>query len=278
MSDKRKTAQARITGRLRVVIVDDEPAGRRAIRDGCGLFDDIEIIGEFGDPRAALVAIRSENPDVVFLDIKMDTMSGIDLAAGLQNPSPPIVVFVTAFDEFALQAFEVSAADYLTKPFDDIRFRKMVERVRHRHSAESAMDREQALASVLERLNMPPQANAPGPQRLLAEANGRFQMLEVSAIEVVEANRNYVRITVGNESFHARSTLQHAEETLRSEPMLRISRSCLINTRHLREVNKTLRGDFILVLSGGTTVTSSEGFRERVREFLDGLRLQPGRG
>jgi two-component system LytT family response regulator len=102
-------------------------------------------------------------------------------------------------------------------------------------------------------------------------------MLNVAGIELVEASRNYVRITVGRQTYHARSTLQHAERALAHEPIMRISRSSLVNTKHVREVHRTPRGDFILVLAGGVTVTSSEGYRDKVRRYLDTLRLTPAR-
>jgi two-component system LytT family response regulator len=102
-------------------------------------------------------------------------------------------------------------------------------------------------------------------------------MLSVTGIELVEASRNYVRITVGGETYHARSTLQHAERVLAHEPIMRISRSSLVNTKHVREVHRTPRGDFILILAGGVTVTSSEGYRDKVRRYLDALRLSPAR-
>jgi two-component system, LytTR family, response regulator len=109
----------------------------------------------------------------------------------------------------------------------------------------------------------------------LAEAGSRMHMLDVSQVEVVEADRNYVRLIIGRETFHARSTLQQAEKSFQSQPMLRISRSCLVNMSHVREVSRTPRGDFILVVAGGTTVTSSEGFREPVRQYLERLKLAP---
>jgi two-component system LytT family response regulator len=101
-------------------------------------------------------------------------------------------------------------------------------------------------------------------------------MLDVSQIELAEADRNYVKLTIGRDTFHARSTLQQAEKTLQSQPMLRISRSCLVNINHVREISRTPRGDFILVLSGGATVTSSEGFRDAVRQHLERLKICSG--
>jgi two-component system LytT family response regulator len=102
-----------------------------------------------------------------------------------------------------------------------------------------------------------------------------MHMLDVAQVELVEADRNYVKLTVGRETFHARSTLQQAEKSLQSQPLLRISRSCLVNMNHVREISRTPRGDFILVLAGGTTVTSSEGFRDCVRQYLERLKLSP---
>jgi two-component system LytT family response regulator len=260
---------------VNVIIVDDEPAGRRVLKESCGAYPDLAVIGEYADPERALDAIRENRPDLLFLDIQMATMSGIELARALDPATLPIIVFVTAFDEYAVEAFDVSAVDYLLKPFDDERFERTVERARERHRKESGRERQSLLAALLERLDA---AAPPAPaERILAELGGRFHMLNVAGIELVEASRNYVRITVGRATYHARSTLQHAERALAHEPIMRISRSSLVNTKHVREVHRTPRGDFILVLAGGVTVTSSEGYRDKVRRYLDTLRLSPAR-
>jgi two-component system LytT family response regulator len=181
---------------------------------------------------------------------------------------------VTAYDHYALEAFEVSAVDYLLKPFDDERFKATVARVRRRHEA-GGFDRHGALNALLEQLERGPLARPDTPTRVLAEAGSRMHMLDVSQVELLEADRNYVRLIIGRDTFHARSTLQQAERSFQGQPMLRISRSCLVNTRHISEISRTPRGDFILVMSGGTTVTSSEGYREPVRQYLEQLKLAP---
>lgn len=260
---------------MNVIIVDDEPAARRAVRECCDRESDLVVVGEFGDGRAALEAIRARPPDLLFLDIQMDALTGMALARALDPKTLPLIVFVTAYDHYALEAFEVSAVDYLLKPFDDGRFRAMLERVRRRHLTRSAPDREAALAALLEQLERSARASADVQPRVLAEAGSRMHMLDVSQVEVVEADRNYVRLTIGREVFHARSTLQQAEKSFQQQPMLRISRSCLVNMRHVKEVSRTPRGDFILVVAGGTTVTSSEGFRDPVRQYLERLKLAP---
>ena len=185
-------------------------------------------------------------------------------------------MFVTAYDTYALEAFEVCAVDYLLKPFDQERFRKTLARVRPRHwqarRRRSARRCSPACSRSWSAARAPRREERP---RLLAEFDGHLHVIDVAQVEMIEADRNYVVIRVGRDSYHARSTLSQAELALRSQPMLRISRSCLVNMNYLREVNRTLRGDFILVLAGGATVTSSEGFRGKVKDYLGTLRLPP---
>jgi two-component system LytT family response regulator len=258
-----------------VIIVDDEPAARRTLRECCSREPDLRVIGEYGDSRTALDAIRASPPHLLFLDIQIDSLTGIALARSLDPENLPLIVFVTAYDHYALEAFEVSAVDYLLKPFDDERFRKTLMRVRRRHEAQSPSDRQVSLTTVLEQLERSARALSDARPRVLAESGSRMHMLDVAEVELVEADRNYVKLTVGREVFHARSTLQQAEKTLQSQPMLKISRSCLVNMSHVREISRTPRGDFILVLAGGTTVTSSEGYRETVRHYIDRLKMAP---
>src|SRR5215471_13093905 len=124
-----------------VMIVDDEPAARRTLRECCLRCPDLRIIGEYGDSRSALEAIRTQPPHLLFLDIQIDSMNGVGIARALDPEKLPLIVFVTAYDQYALEAFEVSAVDYLLKPFDDERFRATMARVRRRREAESVSDR-----------------------------------------------------------------------------------------------------------------------------------------
>jgi two-component system, LytTR family, response regulator len=260
---------------MNVVIVDDEPAARRTLRECCEREPDLNVVAEYGDGRQALAELRVSPPDLLFLDIQIDTMNGVELARSLDPARVPLIVFVTAYDHYAVEAFEVSATDYLLKPFDDERFRRTLERVRRRREAQGALERHGALTSLLAELQrLAPRSDA--RPKLVAEAGSRMHMLDAADIELIEGDRNYVRLTIGRSVFHARSTLQQAEKSLETQPVLRISRSCLINVNHVREVSRTPRGDFIFVLAGGATVTSSEGFREAVREYLGRLRVGVG--
>ena len=258
---------------MSVIIVDDELAGRRTLREYCEAEGDLSVIGEYGDGATALTEIRAKRPQLLFLDIHMDPMNGIDLARALPPSQLPSLVFVTAYDTYAVEAFEVSAVDYLLKPFDQERFRRTLQRVRPRHAQSGADERQALLAGLLAQLERGARPHGEERPRLLAEFGGHLHVLEAAQVEMIEADRNYVVIRVGKDSFHARSTLQQAELALRSQPMLRISRSCLVNMNYVKEVNRTLRGDFILVLAGGATVTSSEGFRAKVKDYLSTLRI-----
>jgi two-component system, LytTR family, response regulator len=258
---------------VKAFIVDDERIARRALRECCEAEPDLEVIGEFARAADALEAIRRDPPHLIFLDIEMATMSGMQLARALDPAAAPLIVFVTAHDHYAREAFEVSAVDYLLKPFDEARFRTMLSRVRQRHGANTAAERRAAVETLLEQLQRATRKVAETRPRILADAGGRMQMIDVAQVELLEADRNYVRLRVGKESFHARTTLRHAEEAMSSQPMLRISRSCVVNMNHVREVNRTLRGDFVLVLSGGTTVSSSQGYRDKVRTHFEQLMI-----
>jgi two-component system LytT family response regulator len=252
---------------VRAIIVDDEATARTNLRERCATERDIEVVGEFADAESTLAALTRQTPDLMFLDVKMGRVSGMELARALEPETAPLIVFVTAFDRYALMAFEVNAADFLLKPFDGERFHAMLRRVRARHAARNSKNY-QIAATTLAELQRLAQARLETRPRLLAEIGGAMHMIDIAQIELVVADRNYIKLTIGRESFHARSTLVQAEESLGSQPMLQINRSCLVNINHVRQVSRTARGDYVFVLSGGTTVASSERFRHKVRERI----------
>ena len=254
---------------MRAIIVDDEAAARQALRERCATEQDIEVVAEYADAESALKALSQQAPDVVFLEVrKMGRVSGIQLARTLEPPSAPLIVFVTAFDRYALQAFEVNAAGFLLKPFDRERFRSMLRRVRERHAVRNSASYQIAAATLAE-LQRLSQTHLDSRPRLLAETGGALHMVDISEVELVTSDRNYIVLTVGKDTFHARSTLIQAEESMRSQPMLQVNRSCLVNVNHVRRVSRTARGDYVFVLSGGTVVTGSERFRPKIRDRIE---------
>jgi two-component system LytT family response regulator len=163
----------------------------------------------------------------------------------------------------------------VVKPFDEARLRQALQRVRRRHKVETVSQRQVALADVLAKLERSARAlREPHPQ-IIAESGGRMHVLNVAQVEMIESDRNYVKLTVGRDVYTARSTLQQAEESLLAQPMLKMSRSCAVNLSHVREISRTPRGDVIVMLAGGATVTSSERFRESVRQHLERLQISP---
>jgi len=246
---------------MEVMIVDDEVVARQTVRECCEAEPDLAVTGEYANATTALAAIRRHAPHLLFLDVQLGATSGIDLARALAPPTLPLIVFVTAYDHYAREAFEVSAVDY----------RAMLVRVRQRHTAQSVSEREIQLATLISQLERASRTVQEARPRLLAEAGGHHHMIDVAQIEMLEADRNYVTLRVDDKTFHARTTLQQAAETMRSQPMLRISRSCIVNINHVCQVNRTLRGDFVLLLRGGTTAASSQGYRDKVRAHLEKL-------
>ena len=258
---------------LDVVIVDDEPAARRTLREFCEKEPDLRVVGEYGDGRAAVEALRANPPHLLFLDIEMPFLNGLAAARELDPEKLPLIVFVTAYDHYALEAFEVHAIDYLLQPYDESRLRRTLTQVRRRRQVETTGERQSSLLALLTQLEQRMGSSSNDAPRLLAEHGNTMHMLDIRQIELVEGDRNYVKLAVGKDTFHARSTLQQAEAAMKSETILKISRSCLVNMRHVREVTRTPRGDFIIVMASGRTVTSSEGFRDPVRSYLSKLKL-----
>jgi len=256
-----------------VMIVDDERVARQTVRECCEAEPDLVVIGEYANAANALADIRRRAPHLLFLDVQLGASSGIDLARMLTPPALPLIVFVTAYDHYAREAFEVSAVDYLVKPFDEQRFRAMLVRVRQRYTAQSVSERESILATLIAQLERASRTLKEARPRLLAEAGGHRHMIDVAQIEMLEADRNYVALRVDNQAFKARTTLQQAVEAMGSQPMLRISRSCVVNINHVCEVNRTLRGDYVLLLKSGATAASSQGYRDKVRAHLEQLTL-----
>lgn len=260
---------------LDVMLVDDEAAGRRTLRDFCALESDVRILGEYGDGRAAWDAIRAEPPHVIFLDVRLETMDGMALVRALRQPLVPLIVFVSAYQQYALEAFELSAVDYLLKPFDRGRFRCTIERIRRRIEGETAVQRRDALDTLMLNMSLGSQGRVQVHQRVLVGLGSCLQMLDVELIEMASSARSHVMLTVGQETYNLRGTLHQAEQLLGSLPLLRISRSSLVNMNHVRKVSRTARGDFILVLSGGLTITSSERYRDLIREQFERFKVPP---
>ncbi|HEX7829571.1 MAG TPA: LytTR family DNA-binding domain-containing protein [Thermoanaerobaculia bacterium] len=242
---------------IRVLIVDDEPIARRGIRQHLRGETDLEVIGESGDGAAAIEAITELAPDLVFLDIQMPEVGGFDVVDAIGVARMPAVVFVTAYDEHALRAFDVHAVDYVLKPIDRHRFRTAVERARRRlaHAPEQ-LDRR--IAAALGELGRPAHDYA---KRLAIKGDGRVILVDVDQVDRLEAAGNYVEVHTGARHHLVRETMASLEARLDPARFVRISRSSIVNADRVRELQPMFNGDFVVVLRDGTKVAGSRRYR-----------------
>ena len=246
---------------IRTLIVDDEPLARRGIRKHLEAARDIEIIAECGNGADALKAIETLAPDLVFLDVQMPELDGFSVLEAIEHM--PAVIFVTAYDRFALRAFEVNALDYLLKPFDPERFEQALQRARASLERQSLGDLNRRLQKLITSLS----ANGKFVDRLVIKAGGRISFLSVDEIDWIEAADNYVRLHAGRENHLLRKTMTALEERLDPAKFVRVHRSTIVNIDRIKELYPLLKGEYEIVLKTGARLASGRGYRERLHEL-----------
>lgn len=242
---------------IRALIVDDEPIARRGIRQRLRGEADVEVIGECGDGAEAIDAITELAPDLVFLDIQMPEVGGFDVVEAIGVARMPAVVFVTAYDEHALRAFDVHAVDYVLKPIDQHRFRTAVERARQR-LAHPPGQPDRRLAGALGELGRPAQHYA---RRLAIKGDGRVILVDVDEVDRLETAGNYVEVHSGARHHLVRETMASLEARLDPARFVRVSRSSIVNADRVRELQPMFSGDFVVVLRDGVKVAGSRRYR-----------------
>lgn len=250
--------------KTRVVIVDDEPIAREGIRTQLLREPGVEIVAECIDGLEAVETIRELAPDLLFLDVQMPGMSGFEVMRAIGVEAIPAVIFVTAYDKYALQAFEVNAVDYLLKPFDAERFQKAFQRALVQIERSTAAIIKQNLKALLENLR----PGARHLERLVVKSKGRIFFLPVSEIDWIESADNYVSLHSGRETHLIRETLTALETKLNPEEFLRIRHSAIVNVRRIRELRPLFKGEYEISLQNGTKLTSSRRYRARLEELL----------
>ena len=249
-----------MTPPIRTLLAEDEPPARRRLRALIERADGLTLVGECGDGRTAVELIRRERPDLVFLDVAMPELSGIEVVEAVGAEHAPAVIFVTAYDEHAVRAFDLAAVDYLLKPFDEERFQR-------------------ALARAKERLRRPPdpaallrllegRAARPGPERLPVRTRDRIRMVPLADVDYIEAVGAYVRVHAGAESHLVRERIGALEARLDPARFARLHRSLIVNVERVRELEPLYRGEYVLWLKDGTRLTTGRSYRERVRELF----------
>lgn len=250
---------------VRTILVDDMLLARKRVRRYLDGDPDIEIIAECSDGEEAIHAIRKLRPDLVFIDVQMPEVDGFAVIDAIGPGFVPAVVFVTAYDEFALRAFEVHALDYLLKPFDGDRFRATVERAKAQLQRTVGEGSQSRVAALLEDVR----GESRGVRRLAIRSRERTVFVSVADVDFVEAAGNYVRVHTGGESHLMRETLGQIEAKLDSERFARIHRSTIVNVERISEMHPMFNGDQVIVLRDGRRLTVSRTFREDLLALLE---------
>lgn len=253
---------------IKALIVDDEPLARDRIRQLLSADQEVEIVGEAGCGQDAVAAIKSLLPDLVFLDVQMPEMDGFAVLEAIRNEERlPVIIFVTAFNEHAVRAFEVSALDYLLKPYERERFEQSLKRAKE--SLKRVFDSEQQgqIQALLERLK----SGAKYLEWLTVKVDERVLLLRISEIDWIEAEGNYVRIHIGKQAHFLRETISNLESQLDPSVFIRTQRAAIVNINRIRELQVWTRGDYRIILHDGTELMLSR----RYRENLDALLRKP---
>jgi len=258
-----------MTGKIRTLVVDDEPVARARVLSLLRDESDIEIVGECSTAPQAVSVIEATSPDLVFLDVQMPQMDGFELARTLGNDMPA-VVFVTAYDEYALAAFEIHALDYLLKPFSAERFKSALT-----HARQHIAKRQQTASSarqVLPRTPDAPPQDAPAEtirrDRLVIKSSGRIYFVRIHDIDWCEASGNYVRLHIGQQTHLVRGTMSHLESQLDPAQFVRIHRSAIVNVERIQELRSSFNGEYLITLTDKTRLTLSRGYREGLQTRL----------
>jgi len=252
--------------KIRTVIVEDEPLARERLRALLDADPEIEVIAECGDGRDAVDRIRELSPELVFLDIQLPELDGFGVLAELGSERVPAIVFVTAYDKFALKAFEVHALDYLLKPFDRARFAAALQRAKDQ-LGRAATPNELSSAGLQSLLAQLRPGTRP-PERITIKSNGRISLLKPEEIDWIESADNYVNVHVGAAEHVVRETMNSIEARLPADVFVRISRSCLVNSQRVRALQPGTSGTYDVLLSTGAKLSASRTHRAAVARLL----------
>ncbi len=256
-----------MTAIIRVLIVDDEPLARGVLREMLQADPEVTIVGECANGKEAVKAIQELAPEVLFLDIQMPELGGFEVLDALDEGQAPHLIFVTAYDQYAVRAFEVHALDYILKPFDRERFQASWQRAKVQVLRERNGKVEQKILSLLEDLK----AGTKYLERLVIKSSGRIYFLETNEIDWIQAEGNYVSVHTGKKSHLLRETITGLENQLDPKKFLRIHRSAIVRIDRIKELQPWFHGEYHIILHDGTQLTLSRNYRDRLQEALGKL-------
>jgi two-component system LytT family response regulator len=251
--------------KIRTLIVDDEALARKRIKTLLANDSDIEVIGECSDGEKAIETIRALTPDLVFLDIQMPAMNGFDVIRSVGSERMPMIIFVTAYDRYALKAFEVHAVDYLLKPFNRARFELTLAhaKILIRRLPGGVINNQ--LMTLLRGL----QRSHDLSERFMIKSAGRIVFLRAEDIDWIESVGNYVRLHVGRDSHLMRETMGGMELRLDPQKFLRIHRSTMVNIDRVKELQPWAKGEYMVIMRDGARLSMSRRYRERLHKLLN---------
>jgi two-component system, LytTR family, response regulator len=261
---KRETSVTTTAPQIRVLLVDDEPLARGMIREMLEADRDVEVVGECVNGEEAVAAIREHRPDLIFLDVQMPEESGFEVLENIKEEYTPHVIFVTAYDQYAVRAFEVHALDYLLKPFDRERFEAAWRRAKEHILKEKGGRLDERILTLLEELK----AGAKYLERLVIKSGGRVFFLEADEIDWIEAEGNYVSVHSGKKSHLLRETISSLEAQLDPKKFRRVHRSAIVQLAKIKELQPWFHGEYRIVLHSGAQLMLSRNYRENLQEAL----------
>jgi len=262
--EENSPAEVSMAAEIRAIIADDEPLARRKLRILLSEEPGVRVVAECPDGEETIQALKKHKPDLLLLDIQMPTADGFEVLASIPNEQMPIVIFTTAYDHYAVRAFEEHAFDYLLKPFDQERLHRAIERVRSEllKSRDGRWTRQ--MLALLRDANRKTKTD-----RLVVKTGGRVVFLDFHEIEWIEAAANYVRLHVGKDSYLVRETIGHICDRLDPDQFVRIHRSFIANIREIKELQPCNGGEYIVVLKSGKELSCGRGYRGELQRLIE---------
>jgi two-component system LytT family response regulator len=257
--------------KIKTLIVDDEPLARRTIRDLLQTDPEIDVIGECGSGPEAVNFLRQQMPDLLFLDIQMPGMNGFEALSKIEHEQIPAIIFVTAFDQYALKAFDVHAIDYLLKPFSDERFREALRQAKSQVEMREINRLSRSLLALLGE-QVGGEAGAAKRKsfltRFMIKGTGRVTFIDAADVDWIAADDYYIKLHVGSKAHLLRMSMNELEEKLDPKKFLRIHRSTIVNFDRIKELQQSPNGEYVVLLKSGTELKLSRNRRDRLEELL----------
>ncbi len=267
--------------KIRTVLVDDEPLALKGLKLRLENFDDVDIVGTASNGREAIKKIRAEKPDLVFLDIQMPGLDGFDVVKALANEELPIIIFATAFDQYAIKAFETHASDYLLKPIDEMRLEQAIVKVREQIAEHIAIEQNAKLIELIRSLDTPPEIelseiltadDITNKKQFETHFNikdrGEITRVDVSTIEWIDAAGDYMCLHTNDKTHILRETMKNMDKRLDPEIFKRIHRSTIVNIQMVEKLQPANGGKYILTLNNGAELQASRNYRDALSQFL----------